>query len=86
MIKHLKIAAQYANKENKNIVYVYFWHLVLSLGQAMFLFILSLLSVVHAVFPFLLDFQLLQWRIDELRNLKNTLPNDPLLDKVEFKE
>lgn len=86
MIKHLKIAAQCADKENKNIVYIYFWHFLMSLRQAGFLFLLSLLSLVHAVFPFLLDFQLLKWRIEELQNLKKTLPNDPLLDKVEFKE
>lgn len=82
---HLTVASAYANLSDKSRLYKYCWHFMLSIKQAIFLLALSVFSVVHAVFPFAFDFLLLKWRIDELKNLKESLPNDPELNKVEFK-
>ena len=83
--KHLTTASLYANLSNKSSVYKYCWHFVVSIKQAVFLFALAIFSVIHAVFPFVFDFLLLKWRINELKHLKETLPNDPELKKVDFK-
>jgi hypothetical protein len=82
---HLKTASSYANLSNKSGLYKYCWHFLLSIKQAIFLLILSIFSIVHAIFPFAFDFLLLKWRIEELRKLKENLPNDPELKKVDFK-
>lgn len=62
----------------------YFWHWRLSMAEACFLFIMMIGSVIHAFFPFLLSFKLLELRIERLRLLKQSLPNDKLLQKVKF--
>lgn len=82
---HLTVASSYANLSNRSGLYKYCWHFLLSMKQAVFLLVLFLFSVIHAVFPFMFDFLLLEWRLNELKNLKDSLPNDPQLDKVDFK-
>jgi hypothetical protein len=62
----------------------YFWHWKLSMSEAWFLFVIMLGSIVHAFFPFLLSFKLLELRIERLKLLKERLPNDKLLQKVNF--
>lgn len=83
--KHLKIASSYANLSNKSALYRYCWHFVISIKQAIFLAVLAMFSIVHAIIPWAFDFKLLEWRIQELKKLKESLPNDPQLDKVDFK-
>jgi hypothetical protein len=41
-------------------------------------------SLIHAVFPWALDFKLLQWRIERLKKLKEQLPNNSQLKKIHF--
>jgi len=41
-------------------------------------------SVVHAIFPWVLNFKLLEWRVSALETLKNNFPNDPILKKINF--
>jgi hypothetical protein len=83
--KHLKIASSYANLSNKSTLYQYCWHFIISIKQAIFLAVLSVFSIVHAIVPWAFDFKLLEWRISELKGLKDSLPNDPQLNKVDFK-
>ena len=83
--KHLKIASSYANLSNKSALYKYCWHFLLSMQQAIFLAVICVFSIVHAFIPWVFDFKLLEWRIQELRKLKESLPNDPQLTKVDFK-
>ena len=83
--KHLKIASSYANLSNKPALYKYCWHFILSMQQAIFLAVICVFSIIHAIIPWVFDFKLLEWRIQELRKLKESLPNDPQLNKVDFK-
>jgi len=64
----------------------YWWHWVLAMKEAHFLFWIFLGSVVHAFIPWVLDFKLLEWRINRLKTLKQKLPDDPQLKKVHFDE
>lgn len=83
--KHLTTASSYASLTNRSMIYKYCWHFLLSSKQAIFLLVLALLSILHAIFPFVFDFTLLKWRIEELKKLKESLPDDPELKKVDFK-
>jgi hypothetical protein len=54
--------------------------------EAGFLLLICIGSIIHAFFPWVLDFKLLEWRIERLKFLKEKLPNDPQLKKVKFDE
>ena len=64
----------------------YFWHWYLAMKEAGFLLLICIGSIIHAFFPWVLDFKLLEWRIERLKFLKEKLPNDPQLKKVKFDE
>jgi|TARA_B110000908_G_C10056695_1_gene358701 hypothetical protein len=78
--KHLKQAQQSANKPTAG----YFWHFFLAMGEVWFLLLMCIGSLIHAVFPWALDFKLLQWRIERLKKLKEQLPNNSQLKKIHF--
>jgi hypothetical protein len=82
--QHLQQAAEYAGRQKNNLVLNYFWHLALSMAEAGKLLFLCLGSVVHAIFPWILNFKLLEWRVAALETLKNNFPNDPILKKINF--
>jgi hypothetical protein len=82
---HLKEALNAANK-TKSLFSGYVWHWLLAMQEAMFLLLIFVGSVIHAFFPWVLDFKLLEWRIARLKKLKEKLPNDPQLKKVSFDE
>jgi len=81
-MNHLTEAARYAGR--KTGVNFYFWHAYVSLTEAFWLFLLAIGSIIHGLFPFLLDFDLLKARIDGIKKLKEKLPEDPRLKKVHF--
>jgi|TARA_B110000908_G_scaffold172735_1_gene242525 hypothetical protein len=81
-LKHLKEAKIKAGKPNAG----YWWHFRLAMNEAFFLLAVTIGSVIHAVFPWVLDFKLLEWRINRLKVLKEMLPDDPQLKKVHFDE
>ena len=62
----------------------YFWHFKLALNEFFFLLFVCIGSLIHAFFPWVLDFKLLEWRINRLKELKKKLPDDPQLKKVKF--
>lgn len=78
--KHLQEAKIKAGRADAG----YFWHLRLALGEFFFLLFICIGSLIHAIFPWVLDFKLLEWRINRLRALKEKLPDDPHLRKVHF--
>lgn len=64
----------------------YWWHWKLAMREALFLFLVMIGSIIHAFIPWVLDFKLLEWRINRLKTLKTKLPEDPQLMKVQFDE
>lgn len=79
--KHLKDASQ-ASKQQLG----YFKHAGISIMEAVFCLLMALGSLIHAIFPWVLDFKLIEWRVNRLRVLKHKFPNDPILKKVHFDE
>ena len=82
--QHLQQASAYAGRQKNNPVLNYIWHFALSMFEAGKLLFLSLGSVVHAIFPWVLNFKLLEWRVNALETLKNNFPDDPILKKINF--
>ena len=60
----------------------YFVHLYVALKEAGFLFVMGICSVLHALFPPLFDFKLLEWRVNAILKLHEFLPDHPVWDKV----
>lgn len=81
-LKHLKEAKTKSDRCNGG----YFWHFVLAIKEFFFLLLICIGSLIHAFFPWVLDFKLLEWRIARLKYLKKELPNDPQLKKIHFDE
>lgn len=79
-LNHLKEAKQKAGNPNAG----YWWHFRLAINEFFFLLAVTLGSLVHAFFPWVLDFKLLEWRINRLKVLKEKLPDDTQLKKVHF--
>jgi hypothetical protein len=77
-------AAEYGNESGQPFIKRYVWHFIMSFIEGVKLLFLSLGSFLHAIFPWILDFQLLKWRISMLKKLKEKLPNDPSLKKINF--
>ena len=80
--KHLQQAKIKADRSDAG----YFWHFRLALDEFFFLLLVCIGSLIHAIFPWVLDFKLLEWRINRLKKLKSKLPDDPQLKKVYFNE
>ena len=78
--KHLKEAKSKAGRDDAG----YWWHFDLAIKEFLFLFFVCIGSLIHAFFPWVLDFKLLEWRINRLKMLKKQLPDDPQLKKVHF--
>jgi len=80
--KHLQEAKIKAGRPDAG----YFWHFRLALDEFFFLLFVCIGSLIHAVFPWVLDFKLLELRVNRLKKLKSNLPDDPQLKKVHFDE
>lgn len=78
--EHLKEASNKAKRPDAG----YWWHFWLAMQEFFFLLFVTVGSLVHAIFPWVLDFKLLEWRINRLKALKEKLPDDPQLKKVHF--
>ena len=77
---HLEEAKIKANRPDAG----YWWHFWLAMSEFFFLIGVTVGSLIHAVFPWVLDFKLLEWRLARLKLLKKKLPEDPQLKKVHF--
>jgi len=78
---HLVDASEKANIKY-NWITAYWWHFYMSFKEFVFLFTMAIGSLIHAIFPFLLDFKLLEWRIKRLEELKKQLPKEDLLNNI----
>lgn len=79
-LKHLHEAKVKAGQEDAG----YWWHFKLAISEFFFLLLVTIGSLIHAMFPWVLDFKLLEWRINRLKELKKKLPDDPQLRKIHF--
>lgn len=79
-LNHLKEANQKAGTPNSG----YWRHFLLAISEFLFLLMVAIASLIHAFFPWVFNFKLLEWRILRLKYLKEKLPNDELLKKVKF--
>lgn len=80
-LNHLKEASRAAN-----INITYLTHLSISIREFLFCLLIAFGSLVHAIIPWVLDFKLIEWRVNRLKMLKKKFPNDPILKKVKFDE
>ena len=55
----------------------YFIHFCVGIREALFLFMVGFASILHAIFPPLFDFKLLELRIKALAKLHDFLPDHP---------
>ena len=62
----------------------YWWHFKFAFIEAIWLLFASIGSLIHAIFPFLIDFKIVRARINRLKYLKSILPDDEDLDKIHF--
>jgi hypothetical protein len=77
---HLAEAKTKAGRDNAG----YWWHFRLAMEEFFFLLFVTIGSLIHAIFPWVLDFKLLEWRINRLKVLKAKLPDDPQLKRIHF--
>ena len=80
-LNHLAEASEKANIKY-NWLTAYCWHFYMSLKEFIFLFAMAIGSLIHAIFPFILNFKLLEWRIKRLKELKKQLPKEELLKDI----
>ena len=76
---HLKSADYYSNNisQRKNAIVVYFKHMYVGFREAGKQLILAIASIIHAIFPPLFDFKLLDIVINQTIGLYKYLPNHP---------
>lgn len=75
--QHLRTAETLNGDQKKNIVSVYFVHLGIGLREAARQFIMCMLSIVHAIFPWFINFKLLEMVISQSMVLHRFLPQHP---------
>lgn len=80
--KHLRTAEQLNGGERKNIVVSYFIHLGIALREALTQLIMCIGSIVHGLFPFLIDFKLLEAVVNQAIRLHKFLPQHPAWEKL----
>jgi hypothetical protein len=83
---HLKDAFYYSNSKENNIIIMYFIHFYRALENSLFFLFVSLLFFLHAIFPPLSDFFLVEALVNKLKKFKDAHPNDPILSKIDFKK
>ncbi len=81
-LKHLTKAREYSKLPASR--WFYFKHMFWAFGLSLLLFTWSLLMVVHAVFPQLVGFFVIESLIKLLKKLKYQHPEDPLLKTIDF--
>ena len=74
---HLRVAEMLNGGEKQNAVKLYFVHMGIGLREAGKQFIMCLLSIVHAIFPWIINFKLLEMVINQTIGLYKFLPQHP---------
>ena len=79
---HLRMAEYYNGGLRKNGVVLYFKHMYTGFRVAGKQLLMACASIIHAIFPPLFDFKLLEVVIDQTIGLHRFLPNHPLWKKL----
>ena len=74
---HLRNTEKYNNKVRENGIVLYFKHMLTGFREAGFQLLLAVASIIHAIFPPLFDFKLLDIVIKQTIGLYKYLPNHP---------
>jgi hypothetical protein len=85
---HLRDAEEHSKEKRENGVTLYFKHMYVGFREAGKQLVLAIASVLHAIFPPLFDFKLLDIVINQTIGLYKYLPNHPGWEKLkdEFKK
>lgn len=80
MTSHLELARKYSKLEKSK--WFYFIHMWWALKFSASLFVWSLAMLVHAVFPQLIGFTVLEKLVAFLKQMKEQHPDDPILKDI----
>lgn len=80
--KHLRVAEKYSSETRDNAVMLYFKHMFVGFREAGKQFMMAIASILHAIFPPLFDFKLLDIVINQTIGLHKYLPNHPEWKKL----
>ena len=76
-LNHLRIADSLNNRPKRNIVILYFIHMFIGIREALKQIFMAFASIIHAVFPPLFNFKLLEMVIKQAIVLHKYLPQHP---------
>tara|TARA_Y100001970_G_C14093429_1_gene781291 strand:+ start:769 stop:1056 length:288 start_codon:yes stop_codon:yes gene_type:complete len=76
-LNHLRIADSLNNRPKKNILFLYFTHMIIGIREACKQFLMALASLIHAFLPPLFNFKLLEMVINQAIGLHKYLPQHP---------
>lgn len=79
---HLRMAEKYSGELRGNAVVLYFKHMYSGFREAGKQLLLAFGSIIHAIFPPLFDFKLLDIVINQTIGLHKYLPKHPLWKKL----
>jgi hypothetical protein len=74
---HLRNTEEYNTKIRENAIVLYFKHMYVGFREAGFQLLLAVASILHAIFPPLFDFKLLDIVINQTIGLYKYLPKHP---------
>lgn len=82
--QHLKSAEYYSDSESqkKSMIIVYFKHMFIGFREAGKQLFMAFASIIHAIFPPLFDFKLLEVVINQTIGLHKFLPKHPSWKKL----
>jgi hypothetical protein len=79
---HLRTAEFYNGELRKNVIVLYFKHMYTGLREACKQLLMAFASIIHAIFPPLFDFVLLEVVVNQTIGLHKFLPKHPLWKKL----
>jgi len=80
--KHLRNTEELAKTKRQNGIKLYFKHMWVGFREAGKQLFMAIASIIHAIFPPLFDFKLLEVVINQTIGLHKYLPNHPLWKKL----
>ena len=79
---HLRTAEKLNSGVKKNIIALYFTHMLIGLREGATQFFLCIASIIHAVIPFAFNFKLLEFVVKQTIGLYKFLPQHPIWDEL----
>ncbi len=81
-LNHLRVADSLNNRPKRNIFILYFTHMFIGFREASNQFLMGLASIIHAIFPPVFNFKLLEKVINQAISLHKYLPQHPDWEKL----